>query len=122
MRITADDAATPTGTITAPANNAAVPRPVTITGTAADDKGVATVKLGIRQNGTNLWWNGTAWTATSTKVNAVRKPGWWLDHVELHAHVDPERQLRLLGRHHRHGREAGDRHGQADVAQLHVTG
>ncbi len=69
--VAAGDTATPTGTITAPANAAAVPAPVTITGTAADDTGVASVKLGIRQNGTNLWWNGTAWQATAIKVNAT---------------------------------------------------
>ena len=63
-----------------------VPAPVTITGTAADDKGVASVKLGIRQNGTNLWWNGTAWRRRPTKVNAVLgTPGRHVDHLELHA-------------------------------------
>ena len=69
--VAAGDAATPTGTVTAPANGASVSAPVTITGTAADDTGVASVKLGIRQNSTNLWWNGTAWTTTAAKVNAV---------------------------------------------------
>ena len=69
--VASGDNATPTGTITAPANNASVPAPVTMTGTAADDKGVASVKLGIRQTGTNLWWNGTAWTTTAAKVNAT---------------------------------------------------
>ena len=44
---------------------------MTITGTAADDKGVANVKLGIQQKGTNLWWNGAGWQAQSIKVNAV---------------------------------------------------
>ncbi len=69
--VAAGDAATPTGTVTAPANNASVPAPVTITGTAADDTGVASVKLSIRQNGTNLWWNGTGWQAQTIKVNAT---------------------------------------------------
>ena len=80
------DTATPTGTITAPAANATVPAPVTITGTAADDNGVANVKLGIRQNNTNLWWNGTAWQTTATKVNAtLANPGATIDDLELHA-------------------------------------
>lgn len=69
--VAAGDAATPTGTITAPAANASVTAPVTLSGTAADDTGVASVKLGIRQNGTNLWWNGSGWQAASTKVTAV---------------------------------------------------
>lgn len=69
--VAAGDTATPTGTITAPANNASVSAPVTLSGTAADDTGVASVKLGIRQNSTNLWWNGTSWQATATKVSAV---------------------------------------------------
>ena len=69
--VAASDAATPTGTIAAPANNASVTAPVTLSGSAADDTGVASVKLGIRQNGTNLWWNGTSWQSAAIKVNAV---------------------------------------------------
>lgn len=65
------DSATPTATIQAPAANATVPAPVTLRGSAWDDTGVANVKLGIKQNGTNLWWNGTSWQTTATKVNAV---------------------------------------------------
>lgn len=69
--VASGDAQTPTGTVTSPANNASVTAPVTITGTASDDSGVATVRLGIRQNATSLWWNGTSWQAQSTKVSAV---------------------------------------------------
>jgi hypothetical protein len=65
------DVATPTGTVTAPANNAVVAAPVTISGTATDDQGVASVKLGIKHNGTGLWWNGSGWQATAIKVTAV---------------------------------------------------
>lgn len=65
------DTATPTGTITAPAANASVSAPVMITGTAADDRGVASVRLGIKQSATGLWWNGTAWVATASKVTAT---------------------------------------------------
>ncbi|MCW2764499.1 MAG: hypothetical protein JWO11_458 [Nocardioides sp.] len=64
------DTQTPTGTVTAPANNATVSNPVTLTGTAADDTGVASVKLGIQQKSSGLWWNGTTWQATATKVSA----------------------------------------------------
>jgi DNA-binding beta-propeller fold protein YncE len=71
-----NDAATPTGTVTSPANNAAVAAPVTLTGTASDDKGIASVKLGIKQNSTGFWWNGTSWQAQAAKVNAVlQTPG-----------------------------------------------
>lgn len=65
------DTATPTASISAPAANAVVAAPVTISGSAWDDTGVANVKLGIKQNGTNLWWNGTGWQAQAVKVNAV---------------------------------------------------
>lgn len=69
--VAAGDAATPTGTVTSPAANASVPAPVSLGGTATDDTGVASVRLGIRQNGTNLWWNGSSWQAQATKVDAV---------------------------------------------------
>lgn len=70
------DAATPTGTVTAPASNATVNPPVTLTGTAADDVGVASVRLGIKQVDTGLWWNGSSWQATATKVSTVlQNPG-----------------------------------------------
>ena len=45
--------------------------PVTITGSAADDRGVASVRLGIKQAATGLWWNGTSWQAAATKVQAT---------------------------------------------------
>ncbi|WP_243058765.1 Ig-like domain-containing protein [Nocardioides sp. SR21] len=74
--VTAGDTATPTGTITAPTAGAQVTSPVTITGTASDDKGVASVKLGIKHNVTGLWWNGTAWQAAAVKVTAtLNSPG-----------------------------------------------
>jgi sugar lactone lactonase YvrE len=65
------DAAAPTGTVTSPANGAAVSSPVTITGTAADDRAVASVRLGIKQTSTGRWWNGTAWQTQATKVSAT---------------------------------------------------
>ncbi|KQP64511.1 hypothetical protein ASF47_11170 [Nocardioides sp. Leaf285] len=65
------DTATPVVTITAPAAGASVPAPVSITGSASDDRGVASVKLGIKQSSTGLWWNGTTWQAAATKVSAV---------------------------------------------------
>ena len=64
------DTATPSGTVTSPANRAQVPSPVTITGGATDDRGVASVRLGIRQVSSGLWWNGATWQAQATKVSA----------------------------------------------------
>ena len=46
-----------------PANGAAVGSSVTIAGSAGDDRGVANVRLGIKQVATGRWWNGTAWQA-----------------------------------------------------------
>ena len=46
-------------------------RPVTLTGTASDDRAVASVRLGIKQAGTGRWWNGTAWQTAATKVTAT---------------------------------------------------
>ena len=69
--IAAGDSATPTGTVSAPANNASVASPVVISGTAADDTGVANVRLGIKRSATNQWWNGTTWQTQATKVNAT---------------------------------------------------
>ncbi len=65
------DASPPTGTVTAPANGATVASSVTMAGTAADDRGVANVRLGIKQAGTGRWWNGTAWQVAATKVTAT---------------------------------------------------
>jgi len=67
----ASDSAPPTGTVAEPAVSAAVPPPVKLAGTAADDTGVAAVRLGIRQNATGLYWNGTDWQSTAVKVSAT---------------------------------------------------
>ena len=64
------DQVAPTGSVTTPAASAVVARPVSVTGTAADDVAVAAVEIAIYGNGTQ-WWNGTAWQAGYTRVTAT---------------------------------------------------
>lgn len=58
----------PTQTITSPAPGTQVTLPVTITGTAADNFGVARVDVSIQNTDTGLWWNAGAatWSPTQT--------------------------------------------------------
>lgn len=59
---TVPDTTAPDATITAPANNANVPNgPITFSGTATDNVGVARVEMMIKDRTTNKYWNGTAW-------------------------------------------------------------
>jgi hypothetical protein len=60
----------PTLAVTAPAKNATVATPVTITGTASDDQSVSLVRWSLRDTATNLWWNA----ATSTWGGFVNNP------------------------------------------------
>jgi outer membrane protein assembly factor BamB len=64
------DTSAPTGIVTAPAANALVTRPVSITGSASDNVGVASVKLSIR-NLQNQSWNGSAWVVGPAQVTAA---------------------------------------------------
>ena len=57
----------PTTAITAPAANATVPAPVTVTGTASDDVRVATVEVAIQDSTTRLWWDARIATWSPTK-------------------------------------------------------
>jgi Bacterial Ig domain len=63
------DTVDPTGSIAAPANNAAVAKPVVISGTASDNAAVAGVELTIYGNG--KFWNGTSWQAAYVRVPAI---------------------------------------------------
>lgn len=58
----------PTLTLTGPANGSWTDAPVTVTGTATDNKGVANIEVAVRDPGSGLWWEpltGT-WKATQS--------------------------------------------------------
>ncbi len=57
----ATDTADPSATVTSPANGGQAVGPVTITGTASDDTGVASVALNLQDTTTGLFWTGTGW-------------------------------------------------------------
>ena len=58
----------PTITLTSPGQGASTDAPVVIRGTAADNLGLSTVEISVRDNGTGLWWEPSTatWTATQT--------------------------------------------------------
>ena len=67
-----------TTTVTAPTEQPTTTSPVTITGNATDNVGVAAVRVYIRLNGTSpaQWWNGTSFSTTYGFVTAtVNNPG-----------------------------------------------
>jgi sugar lactone lactonase YvrE len=69
---TPPDSGAPSVVISLPTNNQQVPRPVSISGTAADDiSGVAGVQIAIKDRVTNRWWN----PASNTWGSTVRGPG-----------------------------------------------
>ena len=71
MTSEAPDTVAPDTTITAPGEGATLPSGnVTIAGAATDDRQVTGVKLSVT-NGSGQFWNGTAWTATASTVNAT---------------------------------------------------
>jgi trimeric autotransporter adhesin len=70
------DTTVPTATISSPVNNSSANPPIATSGTAADDAGVAAVRVAIRDNATLLWWNGTGWGAAgSFVIAALDTPG-----------------------------------------------
>ena len=73
------DTVPPDTAITAPDDGASVPTgPVTISGTATDDRTVSGVRVAIT-NGAGSYWNGSAWSTTSSTVNATvsgASPSW----------------------------------------------
>lgn len=70
------DTVAPDTTVSTPTEGQDLPTgQVAITGTATDNTNLASVRIGI-QNGANEWWNGTAFTAAPTTVNAnLNTPG-----------------------------------------------
>ncbi len=58
----------PTLTISSPLTNTTQDAPLTISGGATDDRGLASVEISVRDNSTGLWWDPTTatWTATQT--------------------------------------------------------
>lgn len=73
------DTVAPDTAITTPDSGATVPTgPVTISGTASDDRTVSGVRLTIT-NGAGQSWNGTAWSSTAATVTAAvsgTAPSW----------------------------------------------
>ena len=71
------DTVEPDTTITAPANGATTATgPISIAGTATDNLALGGVRVSVRDTGTNLWWTGSAWSATQSYVNAtLASPG-----------------------------------------------
>lgn len=68
------DITAPTTAVDGPAAGSTVPSTgVDLTGTAADDVGVAGVRLAIQDSVTKLWWTGTAWGAW-TALGATTTP------------------------------------------------
>jgi DNA-binding beta-propeller fold protein YncE len=65
------DTTVPTTTISSPVNNSSAQGPIATSGTAADDAGVAAVRVAIRDNATLQWWNGTGWGAAGSYVMAA---------------------------------------------------
>ena len=64
------DTTIPTTTISSPVNNSTANPPIATAGTAADDVGVASVRVAIRDNATLQWWNGSGWGAAGSYVQA----------------------------------------------------
>lgn len=71
------DVAPPDATLTSPAPNAVLPGgPVTFTGTATDDVSVASVRIGVRDRTTGLWWQpGGGWGAFAWLTATTASPG-----------------------------------------------
>lgn len=66
----------PASTVTSPANRANIKSITQITGTAADDKGIALVQISIRRNSDSSYWNGTTWAGVQTWLTATGTNTW----------------------------------------------
>ncbi len=64
------DAVAPSQVIDTPTPGASVTAPVSLSGMASDNVGVASVTVAIHDNATGLWWNGTGWGAVVVRVPA----------------------------------------------------
>lgn len=71
------DTTAPSGVVTQPVAGQKFPAgTVNISGQAHDDRGVAAAKVGVRNSATSQWWNGGAWQASFTWLDAtVAGPG-----------------------------------------------
>ncbi|MGB0101103.1 MAG: Ig-like domain-containing protein [Nocardioides sp.] len=58
----------PTLTIDSPLTNTSTDAPVTIAGRVADDRGLASVEISVRDASTGLWWDPASATWTATRV------------------------------------------------------
>lgn len=83
------DTTAPNGTLTSPTANQAVPlaSPIVFTGTATDNRGVATVEVAVKNNATNLWlrldgtWGAFQWLPATLAIPGATSTGWtysWL--------------------------------------------
>jgi hypothetical protein len=70
--VLAQDVTPPDATVAVPASNQAFPLgPVTFSGVATDDLGVANVQVAIRNRVTLRWWNGSSWSASFVWLNGA---------------------------------------------------
>ena len=112
----------PTTTISSPVNNSSANPPIATAGNAADDVGVASVRVGIRDNATLLWWNGTGWGAAGSYVQAsLDTPGGTSTGWSYPFDPGCGRQLRHPGQVRRHQRERRGEHPVAEL-QRHAAG
>jgi DNA-binding beta-propeller fold protein YncE len=66
------DVTAPDTLISVPSSGQAfAPGTVGMNGTATDNVGVSTVQVSIRDTGTNLWWNGSAWMSGQQWLGAI---------------------------------------------------
>jgi hypothetical protein len=80
LRFGLQDTVAPTVAFTDPINNGWVRELTTLTGIARDNPGGAGVKrvnIRLRRVSDGLWWNGSAWTSSSTSYLAVTGTTWW---------------------------------------------
>jgi Bacterial Ig domain len=65
----------PATTVTFPGGGSTTTSPVTITGNATDNVGVASVRVSIRNNTTLQWWNGSSWGPFTYVLATLSAPG-----------------------------------------------
>jgi hypothetical protein len=70
------DGTPPTVSITAPVDNGSYTTLLSATGTAADNVGVTAVRVRLQRSSDNLYWNGSAWSATAADVLASGTTNW----------------------------------------------